>query len=624
MDYPILNRINSPDDLKLLSMEELTSLADEIRSFLVEHVSVTGGHLASNLGVVELTIALMLCTSLPDDRIIWDVGHQSYVYKILTGRKDSFSRLRQYAGLSGFPKRRESEYDAFNTGHSSTSLSAALGMATAFQMSNNDHAVIAVIGDGSLTGGLAFEALNNASGLKRNLLIILNDNNMSIAKNVGGLSSSLSGFRAGGRYNELKENVAEKLAKVPKVGEGLIKNIKKTKSSLKQLVVPGMIFENMGITYLGPFDGHDIPAMVKIINEARKIDHPVLIHVKTVKGKGYAPAENDPEKFHGISPFDPETGELLSKNKGKSYTDCFSEALVSAAENNPGIVAITAAMPEGTGLSRFKTAFPDRFFDVGIAEEHAVTFAAGLACAGYKPFVAIYSSFLQRSFDQILHDICIQNLPVTFCIDRAGLVGQDGETHQGIFDISYLSIIPNMNIIAPKNAAELAASIKFAAEFNAPLAIRYPRGTASYTGEEFAEPIILGKSEGIYLETDIAIISVGSMFDTAVNIRKRLKEKGLNVSLINARFVKPFDEKLIDDLLVTHRIIITMEENVIIGGYGMAVLRHINQLNAPIRVIPVALPNMYVEQGDVALQKKECGIDEESIYKRLAAELGVS
>ena len=621
MEYALLEKIKSPDDLKKMSKEQLSILARELRKFLVQKVGKCGGHLASNLGVVELTIALLLCTDLPEDKIIWDVGHQSYVYKILTGRMHQFDHLREYGGLSGFPKRRESEYDAFNTGHSSTSLSAALGMATAFQMSGDDRTVIAVIGDGSLTGGLALEALNNASKLKRNLIIILNDNNMSISKNVGGLSSYLSGMRAGALYNDIKDGIAGKLSKIPVIGERLIRQIKKTKSGLKQLILPGMFFENMGITYLGPLNGHDVQSMVKIIQEAKNMDHPVVIHVRTIKGKGYRPAERDPEKFHGISPFDPETGEVLSKASGRSYTSWFSEALIRAAQADPKVVAITAAMPEGTGLKAFSKAFPDRFIDVGIAEEHAVTFAAGLASSGYKPFVAIYSSFLQRAFDQVMHDVCIQNLPVIFCIDRAGLVGQDGETHQGIFDISYLSMIPNMNILAPKNAQELQDAIQFAAGFNAPLAIRYPRGTADDVAGEFREPIIYGKSEGIFLETDIAIISVGTMIKTALLVRHYLKEKGKNVTLINARFIRPFDEKLIEDLLISHKYIITMEENVITGGYGMSVLRHVNTLNSDVKVIPIALPNMYVEQGDVNIQKHECGIDVESICARLDREL---
>ena len=621
MEFPILDKINTPDDIKQLSDVQLSMLAKEIRKFLVLKVSRTGGHLASNLGVVELTLALLLCTELPKDKIIWDVGHQSYVYKMLTGRKEMFDHLREYGGLSGFPKRRESVYDAFNTGHSSTSLSAALGMAMSCQMDQDDRTVIAVIGDGSLTGGLALEALNYASRLKRNFIIVLNDNNMSIAKNVGGLSSYLSGMRAGALYNDMKSGVAGKLSRIPLIGEKLIRQIKKTKSSLKQLILPGMFFENIGITYLGPFDGHNIEAMTKILKEARKIDHPVVIHVRTKKGKGYKPAEKNPEKFHGIGPFDPATGELLNANPGKSYTSCFADALVKAGEADPKIVAITAAMPDGTGLKKFAEHFPDRFFDVGIAEEHAVTFAAGLAAAGYKPFVAIYSSFLQRAFDQILHDVCIQNLPVTFCIDRAGLVGQDGETHQGIFDISYLSMIPNMNILAPKNSIELADAIRFAAGFNAPLAIRYPRGTADDVAAEFREPIVYGKSEGIFLETDVAIISVGTMIGTAVLVRHRLKEKGWNVTLVNARFLKPFDEKLIDDLLISHRYIITIEENVISGGYGVEVLRHINNVGADVKVIPIAIPNMYVEQGDVSLQKRECRIDADSIMERLEKEL---
>lgn len=618
----ILDRINKANDIKNINPEEYDELAREIRRFLVEKVSKTGGHLASNLGAVELTMALHICLDLPKDKIIWDVGHQSYVHKILTGRKNEFNTLRQYGGLSGFPKRRESVYDAFNTGHSSTSISAALGLVVADELNNgNDSTIVAVIGDGALTGGLAQEAINNASKLKRNFIIILNDNNMSISPNVGGLSTYLSNARAGETYIELKSGVQRTLEKIPGAGEKIVKSIKKTKHSIKQLLVPGMLFENMGITYLGPVDGHNTQSLVKIINEAKNIDHAVLIHVCTKKGKGYGPAMENPSLFHGISPFNPRTGLVIDNGGGKSYTKIFSEALIREAKANEKIVAITAAMADGTGLDKFYEVFPNRFFDVGIAEGHAVTFAAGLAAGGLKPFVAIYSSFLQRGFDHILHDVCIQNLPVVFCVDRAGLVGNDGETHQGIFDLSYLSMIPNMNILAPKNGQELDAAIRFAVSFNAPLAIRYPRGTAFNGLSMFDEPITFGKSEILYLEKDIAIIGVGNMVETADKVRKYYKDKGKNVSLVNARFVKPIDEAMINQLLENHKYIITLEENVINGGYGMAVLRYVNSLNTEAKVINFAIPNYYVEQGKTIEQQKECGLDFDSIVKRLDAEI---
>lgn len=618
----ILDRIQKANDIKNIKPEEYEELAREIRRFLVEKVSKTGGHLASNLGAVELTMALHICLDLPKDKIVWDVGHQSYVHKILTGRKEQFDTLRQYGGLSGFPKRRESEYDTFNTGHSSTSISAALGLVVSDELNNgNNSTIVAVIGDGALTGGMAQEAINNASKLKRNFIIILNDNNMSISPNVGGLSTYLSNARAGETYIELKSGVQRTLEKIPGAGPKIVRSIKRTKHSIKQLLVPGMLFENMGITYLGPVDGHNTMSLIRIIQEAKNIDHAVLIHVCTKKGKGYGPAMENPELFHGIGPFNPRTGLPNNLNAPKTYTQVFSEALLREAKKDEKIVAVTAAMEDGTGLIPFHKEYPQRFFDVGIAESHAVTFAAGMAVGGLKPFVAIYSSFLQRAFDQILHDVCIQSLPVVFCIDRAGLVGNDGETHQGIFDLSYLSIIPNMNILAPKNAAELDAAITFATTFPAPLAIRYPRGKA-YTGlSEFQAPICFGKSEILYLERDIAILAVGSMMEIAIKVRAALKDQGKNVSLINARFVKPLDEEMLDQLTETHTVVITMEENVISGGYGMAVLRYYNSRHTQMQVINFAAPNSYVEQGGKNDQLKECGLDPESIMRRLDTEL---
>ncbi len=613
----ILEKINKVNDIKEIPKEEYSELAAEIRNFLIEKISRNGGHLASNLGVVELTMALHLALELPTDKIIFDVGHQAYTHKLLTGRRDAFNELRVYGGMSGFPKRRENECDCFDTGHSSTSISAGLGMVVGKQLSGEPGTVVSVIGDGALTGGMAFEGLNNAAQLKRNFIIILNDNNMSISENVGGMSGYLSTMRAGEAYNDLKSGVVDTLNKIPVVGDKLVSQIRKTKSGIKQLVIPGMLFENMGITYLGPVDGHNINRMVSLIKEARRLDHPVLIHVMTKKGKGYVPAEKHPSMFHGVEPFNRETGQPLTKKEKPAYTDVFSKAIVRLAEQNEKITAVTAAMPDGTGLKKFAGLYPDRFFDVGIAEEHAVTYAAGLAMSGLKPFVAVYSSFLQRAYDQILHDVCIQDLPVTFMIDRAGLVGSDGETHQGIFDLSYLSNIPNMNILAPMNKYELADAVKFAAGFNHPLAIRYPRGTAFEGLKEYRTPIQYGKSLLLYEEKDIALLSAGAMTETAVTVRQQLKEQGYPVSVVNARFIKPVDEEMIEYLARNHKLLVTLEENVLSGGFGEHVLRIVSAMNLNIEVLPVAIPNVYVEHGNLQILKKETGIDADSITERI-------
>lgn len=613
----VLERINKPNDIKEVDIEEYEILAQEIRQFLIDRISENGGHLASNLGVVELTMALHLAFELPDDKIVWDVGHQSYTHKILTGRKDEFNKLRKYGGMSGFPKRRESDCDCFDTGHSSTSISAGLGIVSGNILNGNDSYVVSIIGDGALTGGMAYEALNNAASLEKNFIIVLNDNNMSISKNVGGMSKYLTQLRAGSAYIDLKNEVVEKLSSIPKIGDKLVSKIRKTKSSIKQLVIPGMWFEDIGITYLGPVDGHDVEGMVKIFNEAKHIDHAVLIHVLTKKGKGYRPAERYPDKFHGVAPFDKNTGKMSHPKVKSTYTDVFSKTLLKIAEADENIVAISAAMPEGTGLKSFGEKYPERFFDVGIAEEHAATFAAGLASTGLKPFVAIYSSFLQRAYDQILHDVCIQDLPVTFMIDRAGLVGGDGETHQGIFDISYLRNIPNMNIFAPKNKYELADAVKFAAGFSHPLAIRYPRGEAYDGLKEYRSTIEYGKCEIIYKEKDIALIAAGSMVETAVEVRQRLKTKGYSVTLINARFVKPIDEECLESISDTHYIYVTMEENVLNGGFGESVLRFVNSFDNKVNVMNIAIPNLYVEHGSIEMLKKESGIDTDSIVERI-------
>ena len=616
----ILEQIKGPEDLKKLTSEELSQLAEEIRAFLIEKISHTGGHLASNLGVVELTIALFRTFDLPEDKIIWDVGHQSYTHKILSGRRMEFDELRQYGGLSGFPKRKESPYDSFDTGHSSTSISAGLGIAQGRDILGEDYKVVSVIGDGALTGGMAYEALNNAARMKKNFIIILNDNKMSISENVGGMSRYLGGLRTGAGYNDLKKNVADTLERIPVVGGRMIDKIKRTKNSIKQLFIPGMLFENMGITYLGPVDGHNIPALCKVLKEAQKLDHAVLVHVLTKKGKGYEPAEKNPAHFHGVSPFDIKTGKPLAEKKYPTYTDVFSKKLCQLGETHPELVAVTAAMPDGTGVAAFGKKFPDRFFDVGIAEAHAVTSAAGMAAAGLRPVVAVYSSFLQRGYDQILHDVCIQNLPVLFAVDRAGLVGSDGETHQGIFDYSYLTSIPNMSVAAPKNLWELRAMLDFAMDYKAPFAIRYPRGTAYRGLKEFMQPIAYGKGEIIYEEENIALLAVGSMVSTGEHVRAKLKEEGVSCTLANARFVKPFDKELVDRLAKNHRLIVTMEENVLQGGFGLPVTAYIHEHYPQVKVMNIALPDAYVEHGNVSVLRKRLGIESDSIIQRLKAE----
>lgn len=613
----ILDKINKPNDIKRIDPEEYEQLAQEIRQFLIDSISKTGGHLASNLGVVELTMALHIVFDLPTDKLIWDVGHQSYTHKILTGRKNQFNKLRKYGGMSGFPKRNESDYDAFDTGHSSTSISAGLGYASARNITGEDYHVISVIGDGALTGGMAYEALNNASSLKKNFIIVLNDNSMSISENVGGISRILDDVRSSYSYYDLKEDVKNTLHKLPN-GDALVEKIKKTKSNIKQFIVPGQIFEDMGIQYLGPVDGHNIHKLIKIFNIAKRVDSPVLVHVVTQKGHGYAPAEKNPSRFHGIGPFDIKTGKSLSVGKGESYSAVFSRKLCDIAKNDRSVVAITAAMPDGTGLDKFKKWFPDRFFDVGIAEEHAVTFSAGLAAGGMKPVFAVYSSFLQRAFDQILHDVCMQQLHVVFAIDRAGLVGSDGETHQGIFDLSFLSVIPNMTIIAPKNGWELENALEFALEhFYGPIAIRYPRGCA-YTGlSEYVQPIEYGKSELIHEGSHICLMAVGNMMETALTAGERLKEYNIDATIVNARFVKPIDEDMICDIADEHELLVTLEENVYTGGFGEAVSRYTQMNGLNIRTLGIALPDDYIEHGNVDILKHEAGIDAEAVFDRI-------
>ena len=612
-----LEQIEQANDIKNIKKEDLPKLAEEIREFLINKISVTGGHLGSNLGAVELTMALHLVLDFPQDKIVWDVGHQSYTHKILTGRQAGFEGLRTFGGMSGFPKRKESDCDAFDTGHSSTSISAGLGLVGARDILGQDHTVVSVIGDGSLTGGMAYEALNNAAQLEKNFIIVLNDNNMSISENVGGVSAYLNNIRTDDKYLNLKDSIYYKLLDMPKVGRSVVSSIQRAKNSVKQLMIPGMFFEDLGVTYLGPVNGHDITALTKVFKEAKRVKGAVLVHVITKKGKGYEPAEKHPARFHGAEPFEIETG-LPTKPRNKaSYTDVFATVMNKLGDRDERIVAITAAMPDGTGLKRFRNRYPDRFFDVGIAEEHAVTYAAGLAAGGLKPVVAIYSSFLQRAYDQVLHDVCIQNLPVVFAIDRAGLVGSDGETHQGIFDLSFLSSIPNMHVMAPKNKWELSDMMKFAVDFDGPIALRYPRGEAYDGLREYRQPVELGKAEWIHQESEIVLMAVGSMVGTAVEVREKLKKKGYSVSLVNARFIKPIDTAIIKEAAANHKLIVTMEENVFSGGYSDQVIHYVNQKKLPVTVLPVTLPDSYVEHGNVNLLKKEVGIDADTVYEKI-------
>ncbi len=617
----VLEKIHKCNDIKRIPTEMLPVLAGEIREFLIDKISLCGGHLASNLGVVELTMALHLCLDLPSDKIIWDVGHQAYTHKILTGRKEGFDSLRKYGGMSGFPKRSESPCDVFDTGHSSTSISAGLGMVCARDLNKENYHVVSVIGDGSLTGGMAYEALNNAASVNRNFIIILNDNDMSISKNVGGMSRYLSGIRTFRGYNHLKENVASFLTKIPGIGDGLVQNISRTKNGIKQLMIPGMLFENMGITYLGPVDGHDLDALVQVINDAKQLNRAVLIHVRTQKGRGYDPAVLHPENYHGVAPFNKETGEPKVKKKAKTYTNVFSEVLCKLGESEPQVTAITAAMADGTGMSAFSERFPERFFDVGIAEEHAVTFAAGMAVSGYHPVAAIYSSFLQRAFDQILHDVCLQNLPVTFAIDRAGLVGDDGETHQGVFDISYLTMMPNMTVFAPKNRMEMEMGMEFALKHPGPFSIRYPK-TAAYEGlSEYHEPIRLGKCEVIEKGKRLAILAFGSMVETAEEVTALLKENGFTPTFINLRFAKPIDFECIDSLLTDHEVFVTMEENVLSGGIGEAISAHFAERKEKPAVLCFGIPDAFVSHGTIEQLKVDLGLDKIGMTNRILKEM---
>ena len=619
--YKILENICKANDIKKISPDMYKELAREIRACLIENVSKNGGHLASNLGVVELTIAIHLCLDFPKDKLVWDVGHQSYVHKILTGRWKELGTLRQYDGISGFPKMTESECDAFDTGHASTSISAALGYAFARQIQGTDNKVFAVIGDGSLTGGMAYEALNNANALKSNMVIILNDNNMSISKNVGGMSKYLTKLRTASQYKALKDNIEDALKKMPMIGESVIDKVKKSKSSLKHLMIPGMFFEDMGITYIGPVDGHNIQELVSTFNDAMRVNKPVLIHVKTVKGKGYKLAEDNPSFFHGVDPFNRRTGELLKKKEQgtRSYTEIFGNTVCNIAKDNDKVVCICAAMPLGTGLVKFAEEYRDRFFDVGIAEEHAVTFASALAAGGMVPVVAIYSTFLQRAYDQILHDVCESGQHVVFAVDRGGIVGNDGETHQGIFDISYLSSIPGLMVMAPKNGKELEDMLEYAInQYDGPVAIRYPRGSAYEGMEEYDSEIEAGKAEVIYKEEKVLMLALGSMVSAGKEVHDILKNDGIPSSLVNMRFAKPVDTGLIDEMLESHDIIVTMEENSISGGISQHIAAYMQWKGyTGKKCISAALPDKYIEHGAPELLKDIYGLKPDKIADKI-------
>ncbi|WP_205684243.1 1-deoxy-D-xylulose-5-phosphate synthase [Clostridium formicaceticum] len=616
--YKILEQINSPDDLKKLKNNEIKILAEDIRRFLVDSVSKTGGHLASNLGVVELTLALHTVFNTLEDKIVWDVGHQSYVHKILTDRKPQFHTIRQYKGISGFPKRYESPHDHFDTGHSSTSISAALGLASARDLNKDKYAVVAVIGDGALTGGMAFEALNHAGQSKKNLIVILNDNEMSISENVGGLSNYLNKIRTNTVYSKVKGDVENLITSIPAIGKTVIKTAGKAKDCIKYLFVPGALFEELGFKYIGPIDGHNYSEICKVLKSCKNIPGPILLHVMTQKGKGYALAEKFPDKFHGVNPFKIETGKPISSNKNITYSEVAGNTLVACAEKDKRVVAITAAMPGGTGLSPFAKRFPERFFDVGIAEQHAVTFAAGMAVSGYKPCFAVYSTFLQRAYDQVVHDVCLQNLPVIFLIDRAGLVGNDGETHHGSFDISFLSPVPNLTIMSPKNGWELEKMIEFAMQHHGPVAIRYPRGSAITMENSIKNPIALGKSEILYEGgNDAFIIAVGHMNAYALKICEELKEKSIGSTLCNFRFIKPMDETMLIKQVKNHKKVYVIEDNAKIGGVGSQIQALLNNYRILKEVNTIGLPDAFIEHGDVNTLYQLYGLSIEEIVNRI-------
>jgi 1-deoxy-D-xylulose-5-phosphate synthase len=618
----LINTINSPDDLKKLNAGQLELLAGEVRQFLLETLSRTGGHLASNLGCVELSIALHYCFNSPVDRIIWDVGHQAYTHKILTGRRDQFHTQRQYKGLSGFPKRCESPHDAFGTGHSSTSISAGLGMAAASDLKGTGNRVIAVIGDGSLTGGIAFEALNQAGHLHKNLIVILNDNEMSISKNVGAFGAFVSRKLTGSYYRELKKEMQGLLRNIPAIGNNILKFARKAENSLKGFLTPGMLFEALDFDYIGPIPGHDLPQLIEIMQNARAMEGPVLIHVMTIKGKGYEPAEQTPDQFHGVGPFDVATGKGSGGKPGAaSYTGVFGDTLVQLAGEDERIVAITAAMPDGTGLTPFARAYPDRFFDVGIAEQHGLTFAAGLAAEGFRPVAAIYSTFVQRAYDQVFHDICLQKLPVTLALDRAGLVGDDGPTHHGVFDLSYLRHLPEMTVMAPKDENELRHMLKTAITSDRPMSMRYPRGAGyGVTMDQELVALPIGKGEELEAGDDVSIVAIGGTVYPALDAARQLRERGIRASVINARFVKPLDRVLILETAMRTGNLVTVEENALQGGFGSAVLELLAEEGVyDVRIKRIGIPDRFIEHGSQAQLRKDLGLDADGIAATVEA-----
>jgi len=614
----VLDRVSSPDDLKTLNAEELTALARELRALIIQTVSANGGHLASNLGIVELTIALHYVFNSPKDKIVWDVGHQSYPHKILTGRKDRFFSIRKYKGISGFPKIAESPHDPFGTGHSSTSISAALGILEARDKKREDFKVIAVIGDGALSGGLAFEGLNNTGHLKKDLIVILNDNEMSISPNVGALSSYMNRILTDERYRKFKKETKSFLEGIPRLGGQVAKIAQKAEETLKGILLPGMLFEELGFDYIGPIDGHNIELLIETLKRIKSSTSPTLVHVISKKGKGYEFSEKDPCVFHGIGPFEVETGSPISPG-AVSYSAAFGKCLSSLAEKDPRIIAITAAMKEGTGLDCFAEQFPNRIYDVGIAEQHAVTFAAGLAAGGLRPVVAVYSTFLQRAYDQIVHDVCLQKLPVVFAIDRCGFVGEDGPTHHGVFDISYLRHIPNLTVLSPKDTDELMLMLAWALYHDGPAAIRYPRGKAPHVTSP-SSSISLGKAELLRNGTDVVIMAAGNTVLAAMKAAERLADAGINAAVVNARFIKPLDHELILSLTTHIPRIITIEENVLQGGFGSAVMECLNDAGKfSVMLKRVGIPDSFIEQGSMGRLRAAYGIDEDGIYETALA-----
>ncbi len=613
----LLERINNPGDVKKIAEEDLPKLASEIRRLILKTVSRNGGHLASNLGTVELTIALHRFLDFPQDKLVWDVGHQSYTHKILTGRRERFSTLRVKDGLSGFPKRSESTCDAFDTGHSSTSVSVAAGMAKARDIKGEKHRVVAVIGDGSLSGGMAYEALNNVGHFDKNLIIVLNDNEMSISQNVGSMANYLGKVRVSSGYLEFKNNVEQVLNRSG-VGGRVAKGLKKTKDYIRQMLIPGDFFTEMGLVYFGPVDGHNIAAMTQALHAAAQVDGAVLLHVVTKKGKGYRFAEQEPSRFHGVSPFRLTTGEPLNSKQARGYTEVFGEEMVRIGKERPDVVAITAAMAGGTGLTSFGKQYPERFFDVGIAEEHAVTFAAGMAASGLHPVFAVYSTFLQRAYDQLIHDVCINHLPVTFAVDRAGIVGSDGETHQGIFDLAFLSHIPGMTVMAPRNGEELRQMLRFAVAYDGPVAIRYPRGSEDC--EMLVTPVApieYGRAEVLEEAEDVAIFFVGTYETTLRGVQARLREEGIGCSLINARFAAPLDTELLQRIADSHKLLVTVEEGIGVGGVGQRIAAFMKEREEAIRVLGIALPDSFLPHGTCKELRSENKLTEQDIFEKI-------